>query len=88
MQNFQAPLVSCHSVPSRVSDRRFEPFERYCRLRFDADPHLWATTLFEEVQDLGYQGAYPSFTRALRRRGLRQRCGACGAAGTPAEFAG
>jgi len=66
---------------------RFEPFERYCRLRFGAGPHLWATTLFEEVRDLGYEGAYPSFTRALRRRGLRPRCEACAAAGTPAEFA-
>lgn len=66
---------------------RFGPFERYCRLRFGADPHLWATTLFEEVQGLGYEGAYPSFTRALRKRGLRPRCEACAAAGTPAEFA-
>ena len=63
---------------------RFGPFERYCRLRFGADPHLWATTLFEEVQGLGYEGAYPSFTRALRKRGLRPRCDACAAAGTPA----
>jgi transposase len=66
---------------------RFEPFERYCRLRFGADPHLWATTLFEEVRDLGYEGAYPSFTRALRKRDMRPRCDACAAAGTPAEFA-
>src|SRR5580692_12754543 len=66
---------------------RCGPFERYCRLRFGADPHLWATTLFEEVRGLGYEGAYPSFTRALRRRGLRPGCEACAAAGTPAEFA-
>ena len=66
---------------------RFGPFERYCRLRFAGDPHLWATTLFEEVPGLGYEGAYPSFTRALRRRGLRPSCEACAAAGTPAEFA-
>ena len=46
---------------------RFGPFERYCRLRFGADPYLWATTLFEEVRGLGYEGAYPSFTRALRK---------------------
>ena len=32
-------------------------------------------------------GAYPSFTRALRGRGLRPSCEACAAAGTPAEFA-
>ena len=66
---------------------RFGPFERYCRLRFEGDPHLWATTLFEEVRGLGYEGAYPSFTRALRKRGLRPSCAACAAAGTPSEFA-
>jgi transposase len=66
---------------------RFEPFERYCRLRFGADPHLWATTLLEEVRELGYEGSYPSFTRALRKRGLRPSCEACAAAGTPGEFA-
>ena len=38
---------------------RFEPFERYCRIRFGDDPHLWATTLFEEVAGLGYDGCVP-----------------------------
>src|ERR1700692_1208883 len=66
---------------------RFDAFERYCRLRFDGDPHLWATALFEEVRDLGYDGGYSSFTRALRKRGLRPRCEACAAAGTREEFA-
>ena len=47
---------------------QFEPFERYCLLRFGGDPHLWATTLFEEVRGLGYEGAYPSFTRSEERR--------------------
>ena len=66
---------------------RFAPFGAYCGIRFGDDPHLWATALFEEVRDLGYEGAYPSFTRALRRRGLRPRCEKCAAAGIPAEFA-
>jgi transposase len=66
---------------------RFERFAEYCRIRFADDPHLWATTLFGEVRELGYEGAYPSFTRALRARGLRPRCERCAAAGTPAEFA-
>ena len=64
---------------------RFEPYAEYCRIRFADDPHLWATTLFEEVRELKYDGAYPSFTRALRKRGLRPRCERCAAAGTPAE---
>jgi len=66
---------------------RFERYEAYCRIRFGDDPHLWATTLFDEVAGLGYDGSYPSFTRALRGRGLRPSCEACAAAGTPAEFA-
>lgn len=32
---------------------------------------MWATTLFDEVTTLGNDGAHPSFTRALRWRGLR-----------------
>ncbi len=66
---------------------RFGLFAEYCRIRFADDPHLWATTLFEEVRGLGYDGAYSSFTRGLRARGLRPRCEQCAAAGTPREFA-
>ena len=32
---------------------RFAPFESYCRIRFGDDPHLWATTLFDEVRGAG-----------------------------------
>jgi hypothetical protein len=56
---------------------RFEPFAEYCRIRFGDDPHLWATTLFGEVRELKYDGAYSSFTRALRARGCGR--GASGA---------
>src|SRR5260370_4999994 len=66
---------------------RFGRFGSYCKIRFGDDPHLWATTLFDEVADLGYDGSYPSFTRALRRHGLRPRCDDCAAAGVPEEFA-
>jgi hypothetical protein len=65
----------------------FGPYAAYCGLRFDDDPHLFATTLFDEVRELGYGGGYSSFTRGLRTRGLRPRCEACEAAGTPDEFA-
>ncbi len=65
----------------------FGPFAEYCRIRLADDPHLWATTLFGEVRDLGYEGGYSSFTRALRERGLRPECAACAGAGTPSEFA-
>jgi len=66
---------------------RFGRFAEYCRIRFADDPHLFATALFEEVAALGYDGSYPSFTRALRSRGLRPACEGCAAAAVPAEFA-
>ena len=49
-----------------------DPFGRvaaYCAARLAEDPHLWATTLFDEVADLGYDRSYPAFTRQLRLRG-------------------
>lgn len=58
----------------------FEEFAEYCRLRLAADPHLWATTLFDEVVELGYGASYQSFTRAIRTRQLRPRCTACAGA--------
>ena len=63
----------------RAVPDRFEPFAEYCRIRLADDPHLWASTLFDEVRALGYEGAYPSFTRALRARRLRPHCEACAA---------
>jgi hypothetical protein len=41
----------------------FEPFAGYCRERLVEDPHLWATTLFDELLELGYDRSYPTFTR-------------------------
>src|SRR5207248_11094256 len=45
----------------------FEPFVAYCRTRLADDPHVWASTLLDEVAELGYRGGYSTFTRALRR---------------------
>ena len=42
----------------------FGPFAAYCKARLTEDPHLWATTLFDEVTGLGYDRSYPTFTRA------------------------
>jgi transposase len=55
----------------------FEPFVGYCRERLVEDPHLWASTLFDELVGLGYARSYPTFTRELRRRGLRPACEPC-----------
>jgi transposase len=41
----------------------FGPFAAYCKARLTEDPHLWATTLFDEVTGLGYDRSYPTFTR-------------------------
>lgn len=55
----------------------FAPFADYVAARLSEDRHVWASALYDEVVVLGYTGSYPSFTRALRTRGLRPRCEAC-----------
>jgi len=57
-----------------------EPFVDYCRIRLADDPHLWASTLFDEVVELGFTGSYPSLTTAIRKLGLRPHCEPCHAA--------
>jgi transposase len=55
----------------------FEPFVEYCRIRLADDPHLWISTLFDELAELGYRGAYPTLVKAIRRRQLRPHCEPC-----------
>lgn len=50
-------------------------FREYLSERLVEDPHVWATTLFDEVQDLGYIGSYPTLVRTIRE--LRPVCTAC-----------
>jgi transposase len=57
----------------------FGRFEAYVRQRFVDDPHVWATTLFDEVVALGYDRSYQTFTRQLRARDLRPHCEPCSA---------
>jgi transposase len=61
----------------RSEPDQFEPFVGYCRERLTEDPHLWATTLFDELRELGYDHSYPTLTRQLRARGLRPACEPC-----------
>jgi hypothetical protein len=61
----------------RAEPDPFEPFAGYRRERLAEDPHLWATTLFDELLELGYDRSYPTFTRQLRARGLRPACEPC-----------
>lgn len=55
------------------------PFVEYCRIRLGEDPHLWASTLFDELQELGFAGSYATLTVAVRRLQLRPYCPACAA---------
>ncbi|WP_326607851.1 hypothetical protein [Streptomyces sp. NBC_01800] len=64
----------------RQSADAFVQFLEYSRQRLADDPHLWASTLFDEVKALGYAGGYSTFTRALRRYQVRPHCEPCHAA--------
>ncbi|MFH8386770.1 Mu transposase domain-containing protein [Kitasatospora sp. NPDC018058] len=55
----------------------FLQFVPYCQQRLDDDPHLQAKVLHGEIVELGYNRAYSTFTRALRRHLTRPRCGPC-----------
>lgn len=65
-------------VRRRTAPDPFERFEPYARARLDEDPHLWALTLFDELQELGYDRSYQTLTRQIRTRGLRPACSQCG----------
>ena len=55
----------------------FDRFEPYVRQRLADDPHVWATTLFDELVGLGFDRSYQTFTRQLRDRDLRPHCEPC-----------
>ena len=62
----------------------FDRVEAYVAQRLSDDHGLWATALFDEVQGLGYDRSYPTFTRKIRERHLRPHCEACsGVKGRP-----
>jgi len=71
--------LSGERVPEhrRQGPDAFVPFLDYCRQRLADDPHLWSSTLFDEVNALGYAGGYSTFTRALRRYQVRPHCDPC-----------
>ncbi|MCH5645696.1 MULTISPECIES: IS21 family transposase [unclassified Gordonia (in: high G+C Gram-positive bacteria)] len=55
----------------------FEPYLAYVTARLIEDPHLWARTLCDELEDLGFDQSYQTLTRQIRLRGLRPKCQAC-----------
>ncbi|MGF1431905.1 hypothetical protein [Kitasatospora sp. LaBMicrA B282] len=71
------------SATRRAGPDQLEPFIDYCRRRFTDDPHLPVSTLFEDLVELGYQGAYSTLTKGIRRHDLRPHCGICRPGPTP-----
>jgi transposase len=68
-------------VRARSSDDAFDSFTAYCAQRLADDPHLRASTLSDELTELGFTGSYPTMTRAVRDRALRPPCEPCRPAG-------
>jgi hypothetical protein len=46
-----------------------DTFVEYRRIRLADDPHLWASTPFDEPQPLGSTGLYKTLTAAIRPAG-------------------
>ena len=62
----------------------FDRFAEYVTERLKADPHVWASALYDEVRDLGYRRSYQRFTYQLREHRLRPHCEGCdGVTGRP-----
>ena len=57
--------LGAYAVTNRIPFDRIEP---YVAQRLVDDHGVWGTTLFDEVQALGYDRSYPTFTR--RRTGF------------------
>jgi transposase len=64
-------------VRARPGPDPFDPFVDYVSARLTEDPHLWARTLLDELEELGFGLSYQSLTRNIRQRSLRPVCEAC-----------
>jgi transposase len=69
--------VTTPGVRQPAGEDLFAPFVDYVGARLGEDPHLWARTLCDELEELGFGLSYQSLTRNIRARGLRPVCGAC-----------
>ena len=58
-------------VRARPDPDPFVPFVDYVTARLTEDPHLWARTLYDELEELGFPQSYRSLTRNIRARNLR-----------------
>ena len=64
-------------VRARPGPDPFEPFLDYVTARLVEDPHVWARTLYDELEELGFALSYQSLTRNIRDRDLRPVCQDC-----------
>ena len=62
---------------ARTTEDPFDRFVDYVAARLVEDPHLWATTLLDELEPLGFEQSYQTLTRQIRDRGLRPPCEVC-----------
>ncbi|PQP20905.1 helix-turn-helix domain-containing protein, partial [Rhodococcus opacus] len=69
--------VTTPGIRKPACEDPFEPFVEYVTCRLREDPHLWARTLCDELEELGYRLSYPTLTRQIRDRKLRPVCEAC-----------
>jgi transposase len=69
--------VTAPGVRKPAGEDSFAPFVDYVSARLREDPHLWARTLCDELEGLGFALSYPSLTRNIRARGLRPVCEQC-----------
>ena len=69
--------VTTPGVRKPAGEDSFAPFADYVSARLREDPHLWARTLCDELEELGFKLAYPNLTRNIRARGLRPVCQEC-----------
>jgi transposase len=63
-------------VRRRATDP-FVAFVEYVTARLNEDPHLWAVTLLDELEALGFTASYQTLTREIRDRSLRPVCADC-----------
>jgi hypothetical protein len=68
----RVPGIRRRSAPDPIV-----PFVPYLTARFTDDPHLWVTTLHDELVPLGWEAGYQALVRGIRRHRLRPRCEAC-----------
>lgn len=64
-------------VRARSGPDPFEPFLDYVTARLAEDPHVWACTLYDELEELEFPLSYQSLTRIIRDRNLRPVCPDC-----------